>query len=73
MTSQTVRVLTSFALLTLAGQPAGAQPAVSISGADRRTGSRCESVFQPFAPRITVPLGGSLHVPAPQVVSGRRH
>jgi hypothetical protein len=31
MTSQTVRVLTSFALLTLACQPAGAQPAVSIS------------------------------------------
>ena len=31
MTSQTVRVLTSFALLTLACQPAGAQPPVSIS------------------------------------------
>ena len=45
MTSQTVRVLTSFALLTLACQPAGAQPPVSISSAERRTGSRCESVF----------------------------
>jgi hypothetical protein len=45
MTSQTVRVLTSFALLTLACQPAGAQPPVSISSADRRTGSRRESVF----------------------------
>ena len=31
MTSQTVRGLTSFALLTLACQPVGAQPAVSIS------------------------------------------
>jgi hypothetical protein len=35
MTSQTVRVLTSFALLTLACQPARAQPPVSISTLDR--------------------------------------
>ena len=45
MTPQTVRVVTSFALLTLACQPAGAQPPVSISRAARRTGSRCASVF----------------------------
>ena len=42
MTSQTVRVLTSFALLTLACQPAGAQP--PVSDLERRIGEPARDV-----------------------------